>query len=332
MRYLFGCAFGAALLATAATAQDFTMKLSSPTNNDANLRWMQSFEEKVEQRSDGRIDVQLYPANQLGQIPATVEGVTFGTIEATLPSSGFFIGLDPRFEIFDLPGLFQDIDHAQRALADPELIARYTDFGAPAGLRTIGVYANAPMALVSKTPVTKPEDMNGMKLRVAGQAMLQSKPFQKYGASPVSMALGETLPGLQTGTIDGMLASIPVYTTFKFYDVAEHMTILPETFLIVAIVANADFLTKIGPDLEAVVMQAAREASDAANDWTDAELANQKAIWTENGGTIHEWNDADSAAWLSTIAQVLPDAISANPALDVELSAFLPVAKRHAQP
>lgn len=332
MRSLISCAMGAALFATAATAQDFTMKLSSPTNNDANLRWMESFAERVEQRSEGRIDVELYPANQLGQIPATVEGVTFGTIEATLPSTGFFIGLDPRFEIFDLPGLFKDIDHAQRALADPELIARYTDFGAAAGLRTIGVYANAPMAIVSKDPVTKPEDMDGMKLRIAGQATLQSQPFQTYGAAPVSMALGETLPGLQTGTIDGMLASIPVYTTFKFYDVAQQMTILPETFLTVAIVANEDFLNRIGPDLESIVMQAAQEASEEANAWTDAELANQKAIWVENGGTIHEWNDADTAAWLNTIAQVLPKAIDENPALEGELSAFRPVADRHAAP
>ena len=96
--------------------------------------------------------------------------------------------------------------------------------------------------------------------------------------------------------------------------------------------ANQDFLNRIGPDLEAIVMQAAREASDAANDWTDAELANQKAIWVENGGTIHEWNAADSAAWLKTIAQVLPKAISENPALEGELSVFRPVADRHAAP
>lgn len=323
-------ALGAALLAGATVAQDFTMKLSSPTNNDANLRWMEQFSEIVEDQSGGRIDVELYPANQLGQIPATVEGVSFGTIEVTLPASGFFIGLDPRFEVFDVPGLFTDLAHAQRTLADPELVARYAEFGARAGVRTIGAYANAPVALLSKSPVQTLEDMDGMKLRVAGASALQSLPFRSYRAAPVSMPLGETLPGIQTGTIDGMLASIPVYTTFKFYDVAQAMTILPETFLVVAIVANEAFLDRIGPELEAVVLDAAQQAVQAANAWTNAELAGHIDSWKSNGGQVFEMNRADRDRWLDTVDQAVPAAISANPALKEELEAFRAAAARNA--
>ena len=89
-----------------ATAQAFTLKVSSPTNNDVILKWMETFKAGVEKRSNGEIEVEIYPANQLGQIPATVEGVVFGTIEVTAPASGFFVKLDPRFEVFDVPGLF----------------------------------------------------------------------------------------------------------------------------------------------------------------------------------------------------------------------------------
>jgi C4-dicarboxylate-binding protein DctP len=81
---------------------------------------MKAMKAGVEPRSGGRIKVEIYPANQLGQIPRTVEGVALGTIEATLVASGFFVGLDPRYLVFDAPGLFDDMNHGNRVFQDPD--------------------------------------------------------------------------------------------------------------------------------------------------------------------------------------------------------------------
>ena len=97
------------VFAGAASAQQFTMKLSSPTVNDAIHEWMKAFKAGVEQRSGGRVKVEIYPASQLGQIPATVEGVALGTIEFTIPAVGFLIGLEPRFQTLDAAGLFYSV-------------------------------------------------------------------------------------------------------------------------------------------------------------------------------------------------------------------------------
>src|SRR5262249_39732119 len=86
------------LLGGAAGAQQFTMKLSSPTINDSTQEYMKALKAGVEERSKGRVKVELYPANQLGQIPTTVDGVALGTIEMTMPAIGFFIGIEPRFQ------------------------------------------------------------------------------------------------------------------------------------------------------------------------------------------------------------------------------------------
>src|SRR3974390_1647225 len=108
MRLLRGLILGTAaalpLLIVAASAQQFTMKLSSPTINDVTHEWMKAFKAGVESRSNGRVKVEIYPANQLGQIPATVEGVALGTIEFAIPAVGFLIGLEPRFQVFDAAG------------------------------------------------------------------------------------------------------------------------------------------------------------------------------------------------------------------------------------
>ena len=108
-----------ALVATAqiAPAQPFTMKISSPTVNDVMQEWSRLFAAGVKARAGDKIKVEFYPANQLGQIPATVEGLAMGTIEVVGPASGFFIGLEPRFQVFDAPGLFKDQQQAQRVFS-----------------------------------------------------------------------------------------------------------------------------------------------------------------------------------------------------------------------
>ncbi len=92
MKSFLRCALLAAAalaLPGAACAQTFTFKMSSPTINDVTHEWMKAFKASVEERSKGRIKVEMYPASQLGQIPATVEGVAMGTIELTFPVIGF---------------------------------------------------------------------------------------------------------------------------------------------------------------------------------------------------------------------------------------------------
>ena len=97
---LFTAALICAMTAAAPSlAADFTMKIASPAplnDKDALSAWFTAFEAGVETRSEGRIDVQLFPGGQLGPIPATVEGVAMGTIEVTVPIIGFLSSLDPR--------------------------------------------------------------------------------------------------------------------------------------------------------------------------------------------------------------------------------------------
>ena len=94
------------LMSAAAQAQaQFTMKLSSPTINEVSHEWMKAMKAGIEQRSGGKIKVELYPANQLGQLPATIEGVALGTIELSRPAVGFIVGLEPRFQVFEAPGI-----------------------------------------------------------------------------------------------------------------------------------------------------------------------------------------------------------------------------------
>ena len=141
-------AFGI-LAAAPASAQQFTIKMSQPTINDVVHEYYKAIKAGVEQRSGGRIKVDIYPANQLGQLPAVVEGVALGTIEVGSAANGFWVSLEPRFAILDAPGLFDDVLHGYRMLTDPEIRARLATFGADKGVEVLtpGIYA--PLMLLS---------------------------------------------------------------------------------------------------------------------------------------------------------------------------------------
>lgn len=318
------------LPATSALAADYTLKVSSPTNNDVILRWMEAFEARLEGSSGGAIDVEIYPANQLGQIPATVEGVAMGTIEVTAPASSFFVRYDPRFEVFDVPGLFDDIAHAQRVLSDPELLDRLEGFGADQGLHPIAAFPHGPLGILSVRPVTDMAALDGQRIRVAGPSMLATGPFSELGASPVSMPLGEVLPAMQNGVVDGLIAGLPVFTTGRYYDVAKDMTVLPESYLVVTAVASQTFLDMIGEELAGQVRVAAREALADANAWNLGAVGKVQAVWAENGGTTLELDAEEQRAWLAAVAAILPAAFEANPALEAEIGFLQAVADRHA--
>ena len=241
------------LLANAASAQQFTMKLSSPTVNDAPHEWMKAFKAGVEQRSGGRIKVEIYPASQLGQIPATVDGVALGTIEFALPAVGFLIGLEPRFQVFDAAGLFDGVAQSQKVLADPTVRARLASFGEAKGVELLVVGNNGPLMVASHKAIRTAADFKGQKIRVPGPAPLHIQPFKKLGASPVSIPLGEVLPAMQNKTIDASISSFNVLTGFKYYDVTKTATYLPQSFLFVGGVVNRNFMKSIGPELATIV-------------------------------------------------------------------------------
>ena len=123
---LIGCAAGPG--PAFAARQAVKMRLASPTAGDITLEWMKALQAGVEARGGGRIKVEIHPAGRLGSIAATIESVQLGTLESTIPATGFLAGVDPRFQVLDLPGIFDNLAHAQRVLADPEVAKHYSGF------------------------------------------------------------------------------------------------------------------------------------------------------------------------------------------------------------
>lgn len=336
MKTVFLRAVGAMVLAITlavlpASAQPFTIKISSPTVNDATHEWMKAFKAGIEPRSQGRIKVELYPANQLGQIPATVEGVALGTIEVAAPATGFLLGLEPRFQIFDAPGLFQDIEHGHRVLMDADVRRRLASFGSGKGVEPLVVYPHSPLMLLSHKPVRGIADIRGQKIRVPGSAPMHIEPFRKLGASPVSMPLGEVISAMQNRAIDGFIGGASVFTAFKYYDIAKGLTALPSSFIFVAPLANKDFLKSLGPELEGAVRDEALKAQLAVSAMSREETKRTLDAWKQNGGEIIALNPDDARKYIEQVTSVLPPLLAANVRLKEDYDALIAAAQKHSK-
>jgi TRAP-type C4-dicarboxylate transport system substrate-binding protein len=318
-----------ALVAAPATAQQFTMKLSQPTINDVTHEYFKRMKAGIEQRSGGKIKVDIYPANQLGQLPVVVEGVALGTIEAAASANGFWISLEPRFQVLDAPGLFDSVSHGFKMLNDPDIRARMATWGADKGVEMLAPGLYSPLMILSHKAIRTVADFHGQKIRTQGGAPIQVDPLKKVGVIPVSLPLGEALPAMQNKTIDGMVGAAAPYVAFKYYDIAKPMTYLPSTIFAAPVVINRRWLKSLGPELEKIVREESRKAEELFGDWNINDIKDKEEVWKKNGGEVITMAPAESKRYVDAVAPVVATIMSANAKVKEDYEALQAAAKKY---
>lgn len=295
------------------------MKVASATVNDVIHQWMKNFKAAVEARAAGRIKVELYPASQLGAIPRMVEGAALGTIECFVTATSFLTSLDPRFEVFDVPGMLGDTAHAARVFSDAEARKLILGFGGNRGIESISAFMHSPQNLVSRKPIRSLADFSGQKIRVLSTP-LQIEPLRKLGAAPVPMPLSEVMPALQNGAIDGFMAASTVFSALKFYDAAKFQTQLPQWPIVAVAACNRNWLARLPADLKAIVLEEAARVETPTNEFGAGDIVRAREVWTHNGGQLISMSAEDTAAFARQVNQsaaaVLKESAAAKAAFD----------------
>jgi TRAP-type transport system periplasmic protein len=317
----------AVTLSAAAHAQ-YTMKISTPTIGDINVEWMRLFKAGVESRTGGKIKVELYPASQLGSIPRTIDGTMLGTIEAAFTSSGFLVNLEPRYQLFDAVGLFDDIHHGQRVFNDPEVRKRMATFGAAKGVEPLTSFVHSDNVLVARKPVQSLADVKGLKVRIYSTPM-QIETVKKLHASPIPMSLGEVLPALQNGTIDGAITGNTIPTAFKYYDAAKYVVYLPAFSTVAAAIVNKGWLASLPAEFRKVIAEEVRKADATAALWGAKDIERAKKVWEERGGVNVRLPAADERIFIQDVTSSIMPVINANPEMKKDYEVFMAAAHRH---
>jgi TRAP-type C4-dicarboxylate transport system substrate-binding protein len=315
-----------------AQAQDkvYELKISTPTIHDVPDTFGANFLAAVEKDSGGRIKGQVYPASQLGSIPRQIEGTQFGSIQCSIIPPEFFVGIDQRFEVMAAPGLVNSLAQGEKVAADPEVRKLMLALGDSKGLHGVAIFMAEPSDVISKTPIRHLADFKGKKLRTFA-SKFQSEAWSRLGVTPVAMSLGDVLPALQQGTIDGAVAGMGPFTHMHFSDAAKYITMTnqPAIFLIAEI--NKKWYDSLPPDLQKIIDKDAAEQAVAIGSVAVEMRKKSEAAWTASGGEEINLPPDEQAQMMKTLSSVGADVSKSDPELGAAYKVVTDAAARAAQ-
>jgi TRAP-type C4-dicarboxylate transport system substrate-binding protein len=316
------------LVAYAQDSKQFVMKLSTATINDTQHEWFKRFVAAVEKDSGGRIKGEIYPASQLGPIPRQIEGVQFGSIQAWIGPPEFLVGVDVRYEVLSAPGLFASQDQVVKVINDPPVRNLMFGLGANKGLEGIGLVPIGPSSIVMRKEVKSLSDFKGTKIRVLASPF-QLDLIRRMDASPVAMTLGDVLPALQQGAIDGSLSTITIFTTFQYVDVAKYVVESDQPYLSSIVVMSAKWLATLPPDLQKIVRDDAAKVSSEIVPFVKEFFAKQRDVWKAKGGVLVSLPAAEQATMIAKVSSIGEDLSKDKPDLNNAVKLLFESAKRN---
>ena len=257
-----------------------TFKCATATLNDVQHEWCKRYGARLEKRTNGQIKAQVFPASQLGSIPRMIEGVQLGTIESWIGPPEFMVGVDPRFQVLTAPYLFDSFEHAHRVINDREFLDRFLVLAEGKGIKGVSLIVYGPASFLGRTPIRTPDDMKGKKFRVLATP-IETAMVGALGATGVPMPLGEVLPALQQGAVDGVQSALTVFTTFKYFDVAKFHTPTNHYFITSIGTVSRKWLDGLPADIQRAVLEEGRAVHAELLDWTKNFYQAAVNVWKE---------------------------------------------------
>jgi tripartite ATP-independent transporter DctP family solute receptor len=286
---------GAVLAAAAISAQAADLVLrSSDTHPDGypTVEAVKYMGQLIEERTDGRIGIEVFHSAQLGEERDTIEQTRFGVIDMNRISIGPFNNLIPETAIVSLPYIFRDTDHMHRVMDGPigdEILAAFE----PHGLIGLAYYDGGSRSFYnSEKPITSIADLQGLKFRV-----MQSDVFvdmvNALGANATPMPYGEVYSAIQTGVIEGAENNFPSYESSGHFEVAGYITLDQHLIVPEVLVMSKVSWDKLSPEDQEIVRQAAKESVPHMRElWAAREAQSEEIVRSAGVEVITEIDKA----------------------------------------
>ncbi|WP_084593271.1 TRAP transporter substrate-binding protein [Halarcobacter anaerophilus] len=274
------------------------------------------FEKRLEELSEGRIDVQVYPSSQLYKDNAVLKALKLDTVQMAAPSFSKFGKIVPQLALFDLPFLFKDMAHIHR-VQDGKEGQKLKDMVNSKGYIALAFWDNNFKQLSSsKKPLILPEDAKGQKFRIMSSKVLEEQ-FNVIGANPQMMPFSEVYSGLQQGVIDGQENTISNIYTKKFHEVQKYLTMTNHGYLGYLVVMSEEFWNSLPQDLQKAVVQAMKEATAKQREYAQELNAKQFNLikeYARQSGKLEIINltKEQKDAWRRAVSKIYPDFYDSN--------------------
>ena len=267
-------------------------------------RAAEKFRQLAEEKTKGRVKVEIYPNSQLYKDREELEALQSGAVQMLAPSMAKFGPMGAReFELFDLPYLFPDSTVLHRVMdgdVGKKLFAKLDT----KGLTGLAFWDNGFKQMSADRPLHNVEDFKGLKMRIQSSKVLDAQ-MKALGAIPQVMAFSEVYPALQQGVVDGTENPNSNFYTQKMNEVQKYMTISNHGYLGYAVVVNKKFWADLPADIRKELTDAMKEATEfersiAQKDNDDALEKVREAKTTD----IYVLTDKERDAWRKTLLPV----------------------------
>jgi tripartite ATP-independent transporter DctP family solute receptor len=211
----------------------------------------------------GKVEVKVFHSSQLGSDEQMMRGVKVGAPEMFLPSTVMSTA-EQKFGVFEMPYIIVSRAHMKKVAESKQVQSALFEGLASKGIRILGVWENGFRHLTNNVrPITKPDDLKGIKLRVPG-GVWRVKMFKTYGANPSPMPLAEVYSALQSGVMDGQENPFPQIASAKFHEVQKFLSLSGHVYTPAYLVIGEESWKKLPGDVQATLSKIASELGDFA--------------------------------------------------------------------
>jgi C4-dicarboxylate-binding protein DctP len=262
------------------------------------------FKQLAEERTKGKVKVELYPNSQLYKDKEELEMLQLGSVQMLAPSLAKFGPLGEReFEAFDLPYLFASYDELHK-VTDGPIGAGLLKKLESKGIVGLAYWDNGFKAMTANKPLRQPEDVKGLKLRIQSSKVLDAQ-MRALGGIPQVMAFSEVYQALQTGVVDGTENTDSNIYTQKMHEVQKFLTVTDHGYIGYVVVVNKKFWDGLAPDLRTALDGAMQDATSYGNHIARQENDTALEAIKQSGKTqVITLTRAEKLAWKKALMPV----------------------------
>lgn len=280
-----------ACLATSgpALAADYTLSINTAlTTEDPLYKGLESFRDAVAERSNGALEVKLFPNSQLGPDEDVLEQARAGAPVAVVVDGGRLANFVKEFGVLGAPYLASGYEGIRKVLTSDRFEEWVQKLRDASGHQILSFnWWQGERHLWTAEPVTTPADLAGNRMRTPG-APVWVETVTAMGAVPTPMPFAEVYSALEQKVIDSVEAQLPAGNGAKLFEVTKHLTKTGHINLITGLVTSAAWFDSLPQDLQTILREEALKAGDVASYGTQEALAKIEADLKAAGMTVHE--------------------------------------------
>lgn len=265
------------------------------------------FKKLAEERTKGKVKVEVYPNSQLYKDKEELEALQLGAVQMLAPSLAKFGPLGAReFEVFDLPYIFDDYAELHKVTQGPigQSLLKKLD---SKGILGLAYWDNGFKVMSANKALRLPEDFKGQKMRIQSSKTLDSQ-MRALGANPQVMAFSEVYQALQTGVVDGTENPPSNLFTQKMFEVQKFVTLSNHGYLGYAVIVNKKFWDGLPADIRTTLEGAMKDATKFANDVAKKDNDDAlEAVKKSGKSELITLTPAQKLAWKKALVKVHAD-------------------------